>query len=99
VGSKWCRSTKHNFFACTFDDCAFGKPLGEFLAFNDASTIDQEPQQQVARRLALEEAVRRTRRRHPYLTAQCLDPCCHEERRFIAQVVTAEYSNIVAEAA
>jgi hypothetical protein len=65
------------FFACTFDDCMFGKPLGEFLAYSDASTIAQEPQQQVARRIALEEAVRRTQRRHPYLTVRCLDPCCH----------------------
>jgi hypothetical protein len=87
------------FFACSFDDCALGKPLGEFLAYSDASIIAQEPQQQVARRIALEEAVRRTRRRHPYPTIRCLDPCCHEERRFIAQVVTADYSNIVAEAA
>jgi hypothetical protein len=98
---RWAREVDPTkiFFACTFGDCAFGRPLREFLAYSDASIIDQEPQQQVTRRLALEEAVRRTRRRHPYLTVQCLDPCCYEERRFIAQLVSAEYSNIVAEAA
>jgi hypothetical protein len=87
------------FFACSFDDCEIAMPLREFLAYNESATIDQELQSQVARRIALEEAVRRTRRRHPFLTAKCLDPCCQEERQFIARLVSAEYSTIVAEAA
>jgi hypothetical protein len=87
------------FFACSFEDCAYGRPLMEFLTCSIACTIDQEDQQQITRRIALEEAVRRTRRRHPYLTVKCLDPCCREERQLIAKLVSAEYSSIVAEAA
>ena len=87
------------FFSCNFDDCDFGMLLKEFLAYAYASTIDQESQLQLTRRLALEEAVRRIRRRHPHLTAQCLDPCCRDERQFIAQWVSNEYRNIIAEAA
>jgi len=86
------------FSICTFDNCDFGRPLREFLAYTNGATIDQEAQSELTRRLALEEAVRRIRRRHPYLTAQCLDPCCRDERQFIARWVSAEYRNIIAEA-
>jgi hypothetical protein len=87
------------FSICAFDNCDFGRPLKEFLAYTNSSTIDQESQTELTRRLALEEAVRRIRQRHPYLTAQCLDPCCRDERQFIARWVSAEYHNIIAEAA
>jgi hypothetical protein len=87
------------FTACTFENCDFGKPLREFLANAMSATIDGELQSELARKLALEEAVRRIRRRHPRLTVQCLDPCCSSERQFIARWVSAEYRTLIAEAA
>jgi hypothetical protein len=97
---KWAESHVVKVFSgCTFEDCDLGMPLKEFLAHGIGSTVDQEAQSELLRRLALEEAVRRIRRRHPDLTVQCLDPCCSDERQVIAQWVSAEYRNIIAEAA
>ena len=96
---EWAGEPTNIFSDCTFDNCDLGMPLHEFLVHTHGSIFDQEPQPLLTRRLALEEAVRRIRRRHPRLTVQCLDPCCRDERQFIAQWVSAEYHNIIADAA
>jgi hypothetical protein len=87
------------FSDCNFDDCDFGMPVAEFLAFAYGAIIDQQLQLQLTRQQALEEAVRRIRRSHPLLTEQCLDPSCRDERQYLAQWVSAEYRRIIAEAA
>jgi hypothetical protein len=86
------------FLSCNFDDCDFGMPMEEFVAFTFGSTINGRYMPRLTRQQALEEAVRRVHQRQPSLTEQCLDPSSQAERERLAQWVSAEYRKILMDA-
>jgi hypothetical protein len=86
------------FLSCNFDDCDFGVPVEEFIAYTFGSTIDGQYMPRLTPQQALEEAVRRVHQRQPTLTQQCLDPSSQAEREHLAQWVNAEYRKILMDA-
>jgi len=86
------------FLSCNFDDCDFGMPTEEFVAYTFGSTVDGRYMPRLTRQQALEEAVRRVHQRQPTLTEQCLDPSSQAERERLAQWVSAEYRKILMDA-
>jgi hypothetical protein len=86
------------FLSCNFDDCDFGMPTEQFVAYTFGSTINGQYVPRLTRQQALEEAVRRIHQRQPTLTEQCLDPSSRAERERLAQWVNAEYRKILMDA-
>ena len=86
------------FLSCNFDDCDYGMPVDEFIAYTFGSTVNRQYMPRLTREQALEEAVRRIHQRQPTLTEQCLDPSSQAEREHLAQWVNAEYRKILMDA-
>jgi len=86
------------FLSCNFDDCDYGIPVNEFIAYTFGSTVNGQYMPRLTREQALEEAVRRIHQRQPALTEQCLHPSSQAEREHVAQCVSAEYRKILTDA-
>jgi len=85
------------FLNCTFEDCDFGMPVAEFLAYTVGGVINTGESQSLTRQQAIDEAVRRLQRERPFLMELSLRPSHQKAREQVAEWVRAEYQKIMAE--
>jgi hypothetical protein len=85
------------FLDCTFDDCDFGMPDNEFLAFAEGAVVNRSAKVKLTRQQALDEAVRRYRQRTALPTGPSLDSSSDVERQQLLGHIREEYRKIVEE--
>jgi hypothetical protein len=85
------------FVNCTFDDCDYGVPIVEFLAFTHGGGVKTKSDQRLAHQQIVDEAVRRLHIERPFLVELSLCPSHEKARQQVADWVRAEYQKITAE--